>query len=379
MYASDEPSNIDHEVEKVKSAWQALRAERNWTKGKDCIGSINTKKLYATLEKMTCEVDRIQKRYMDPKANHYLRKSATNVLKTASKPNLEEEAKIVKSIIFPKRKEKVESDISHLKNFDTEKISKDIAKIRFDETIENILTNKQPTKNTFSSEHIAKNQSVHTNTYNIDNDTVSANTIALNTCNKIQDITTDTMKLTFKDDSKTRMKIKSSIEKYLQNYSDNINKTRDIKEKKGEYFQDIKSSATDVANILASHNIGSYELYENFENRDDTYDLEDYTNERNKNFSCSNIATNTAQNDMIQADKRMCDSTFLENTESYKNDIRPMQVNANSIGISRQLNLASCQDNAFIKMGLNVLEKNLSKDKLSQILQSEYLKKNLSL
>lgn len=375
MYASDELNNIDHEVERVKSAWQALRAERNWTKSKDCIGSINTKKLYETLEKMTCEVDRIQKRYMDPKANHYLRKSATNVFKTASKPSLEEEAKIVKSIIFPKRKEKVESDISHLKNFDTEIISKDTAKLRFDETIENILTNKQLTKNTFSSKHIAKNRSVHTNTYNIDNDTVSANTIALNTCDKIQDITTDPMKLTFKDDSKTRMKIKSSIEKYLQNYSDNINKTRDIGEKKGEeYFQDIKSSATDIANILASHNIESYELYENFEKRDDTYDLEDYTNEGNKNFSSSSIATNT-----IQADKRICDSAFLENTESYKNDIRPMKVDAKSIGTSRQLNLASCQDNAFIKMGLNVLEKNLSKDKLSQILQSEYLKKNLCL
>lgn len=376
MFTSDEPSDIDYEVEKVKSAWQALRAKKNWTKGKDCISSINTKKLYETLEKMTCEVDRIQKRYMDPKANHYLHKSATNVLKTASKSSFEEEAEIVKSIIFPKRKAKIESEISHLKNFDTEIISKDIAKIRFDETAGNILMNKQP-KNIFSSKHIAKNQSVHTNAYghNIDNDIVSANTITLNTCDKKQDIT-DTMKLAFKDDGKTRMKIKSSIEKYLQNYSDNICKPRDIEEQKEEEcFQDIKSSASDIANILASHNIGSYGLYENFEKCDDTYDSEDYMNERDKNFSCSNIATNTMQIDTIQGSKKICDSTFLEDTESYKNDIRPIK----SIGTSKQSNLGSCQDNAFIKIGLNVLEKNLSKDKLSQILQSEYLKKNLSL
>lgn len=377
MFTSDEPSDIDYEVEKVKSAWQALRAKRNWTKGKDCISSINTKKLYEALEKMTCEVDRIQNRYMDPKANHYLHKSATNVLKTASKSSLEEEAEIVKSIIFPKKKAKIKSEISHLKNFDTE-IIKDIAKIRFDETAENILMNKQPTKNIFSSKHIAKNRSVHTNAYrhDIDNDIVSANTIALNACDKKQDITTDTMKLAFKDDGKTRMKIKSSIEKYLQNYSDNICKPRDIEEQKEEEcFQDIKSSASNIANILARHNIGSYGLYENFEKCDDTYDSEDYMSKKNENFSCSNIGTNTTHIDTIQGSKKICDSTFLENTESYKNDIRPMK----SIDISKQSNLASCQDNAFIKIGLNVLEKNLSKDKLSQILQSEYLKKNLSL
>lgn len=384
-YVLDEPSNINHEVEKVKSAWQALRAERNWTKGKDCIDNVHTKKLYEILEKMTCEVDKIQGRYRDPKANYYLRKSATNVLKTASKPSLEEEAEIVRSIIFPKRKATIESEMSHLKNFDTEMIGKDIAKIRFDETTENILTNKQPTKNTFSSKRIAKNRSVYTNAHghNIDNDIALVSTISLNTCDKKQDTTTDTMELAFKDDGKTRMKIKSSIEKYLQNYSDNIHKPRDIEEKKGEErFQDIKSSASDIANILASHNIGSYGLYENFEKRDDAYDSEDCTSERDKNFPCSNIATNTTQVtcvDTIQDDKRIRDNTFLENTESYRNDIRPTKVDVKSIGTSRRSNLASCSDNAFIKMGLNVLEKNLSRDKLSQILQSEYLKKNLSL
>ncbi|XP_029666405.1 uncharacterized protein LOC115237474 isoform X1 [Formica exsecta] len=359
-----EPSDIDHEVEKVKSAWQALRAERNWTKGKDCIGSVHTKKLYEILEKVTCEVDRIQERYMDPNANHYLRKSATNVLKTNSKPSLEEEAEIMRNIIFPKGKTKLESEIFNLKNFDTE------------------MTNKQPTKNTFPSKHIAKNRSVHTNAYghNIDNDIISESINALNS-DKKQHTTTDIMELAFKDDGKTRMKIKSSIEKYLQNYSNNIYKPRDIEEKKGEeHFQDITSSAKDIANILASHNIKSHGLYENVENYDDAYDSEDCMSERDKNFPCSNIATNTTQVtfvDKIQDSKTICDNTFLENTE-YKNT-QPIKVDVKSIGTSKQSNLTSYQDNAFIKMGLNVLEKNLSEDKLSQILQSEYLKKNLSL
>lgn len=274
MYVSDEPSDIDHEVEKVKSAWQALRAERNWTKGKNCTGSAHTKKLYETLEKVTCEVDRIQERYMDSKANHYLHKSATNILKTASKPSLEEEAKIVRDIIFPKRKAKIASKIFNLKNFDTEMITKDVAKMRFDETTEDIL-NKQSIKNTFPSKHIAKSRSVFTNAYgyNIDNDNIST---TLNICDKNKDAigtTTDATDLAFKDDNKTRRKIKSSIEKYLQNYGDNIYKLHDIEEQTGkEYLQDIKSSASDIANILASHNIGLYGLYENFEKRDDSED-----------------------------------------------------------------------------------------------------------
>lgn len=381
MYALGEPSNIDHEVEKVKSAWQALRAERNWTKGKDCIDSVHTKKLYEILEKVTCEVDRIQEGYMDPNANHYLHKSATSILKTNSKPSLEEEAEIMRNIIFPKGKMKLESEISNLRNFDTEMITKDIGKIYIDETTKNILTNKQPIKNAFPSKHIAKNRSVHTNAYghNIDNDIVSVSGInALNSCNKKQDTTTG-MELAFKDDGKMRMKIKSSIEKYLQNYSD-IHKPRDIEEKKEEKdFQDIKSSASDIANILASHNIKSHGLYENFEKYDDAYDSEDCMSERDKNFS-SNIATSTTQvtfGDTIQDAKRICDNTFLKNTE-HKNT-RPIKVDVKSIGTSKQSNLANYQDNAFIKMGLNVSEKNLSKDKLSQILQSEYLKKNLSL
>lgn len=376
MYA-DEPSDTNYKVEKVKSAWQALRAERNWTKSKDCIGNVHTKKVYEILERMTCEVDKIQKRYMDPKANYYLRKSAINVLKTASKPSLKEEAEIVQSIIFPKKEATIESEMSHPKNFDIEVIGKDIAKIRFDETTEN----EQPTKNIpFPSKRILKNRSIHTNAYehNIDNDIASGSTTVLNICDKKQDTTTDTMELAFKDDSKTRMKIKSSIEKYLQNYGDNIHKSRDIEEKKEE---DIKSSASNIADILASHNIESHGLFGNFEKHDDN-DSEDCISERDTDFPCSNIATNITQVtcvDTIQDDKRIHDNTFLENTELYKNDIRPTKVDVKSISISRPSNLANYSDNAFIKMGLNVVEKNLSRDKLSQILQSEYLKKNLSL
>lgn len=377
MYASDDPSDINHEVEKVKSGWQALRKERNWTKGKDCIGNAHTKKVYEILEKMTCEVDKIQKRYMDPKANYYLRKSAKNILKTASKPSLKEEAEIVRGIIFPKKK----TTMSDLKNFDAEMIGKDMANIRFDETTEN----ERPTKNIpFPSKRILKNRSVHTNAYehNIDNDLASVSATVLNTCDKKQDTITNTMKLAFKDDSKTRIKIKSSIKKYLQNYSDNIYESRDIEEKKEERFQDIKSSASSIADILASHNIESHGLFENFEKHDDN-DSEDYISDRDTNFPYSNIATNTTTQvtciDTIQDDKRIHDNISFEKTKLYKNDIRPTKVDMKSIGISKRSNLANYSDNAFIQMGLNVLEKNLSRDKLSQILQSEYLKKNLSL
>ncbi|XP_029163200.1 uncharacterized protein LOC114934668 [Nylanderia fulva] len=323
---------------------------------------------------MTCEMDKIQKRYMNPKANYYLRKSATNVLKVANKPSLKEEAEIVRNIIFPKGQATIEPELSYLENFDTEIIGKDIAKLRFGDT-----TEKQLAKNiSFPSKRILKNRSIHTNAH--EHNIVSMGRIALDTCDKKQDTTTDTMELAFENDSKTRRKIKSSIEKYLQNYSDNIYKSRNIEEKKEERYEDIKSSASNIADILASHNIESHGLFENFEKYD--YDSDDSINEGDKNFSCSNIATNTTEEvtcvDTIQDDKRIRDNTFLENTDSYKNDTRPTNVDMKSIGISRS-NLANHSDNAFIKMGFNILEKNLSRDKLSQILQSEYLKKNFSL
>lgn len=379
IYASDEGSDIDREVQRVKSAWQALRGEKDWTKGKDRIDNARTKKLYEMLEKMMYEIDRVQKNYMNSKANHYLHRSATNVLRNSSKPTLQEKAEIMRSVIFPDRKAKAKS-APRLKNVDSEVTGKDAAWIRF-EAAENILTDKRPHKNFLSS----KKRSVHTEAHQRDfaNDIGSVYATASNINEKRPDTAvTDIMKPKFTDTSnKTKARIKSSIEEYLQRYCGNIHESRNsIREKEEKYpssrFQDVKASASDIADILASHSIEPHVLYENFGKHSDGYDSEDYDQDR----SCSNIANTTVTQvisvDTIRANKIYDNMTF-ENT-ALCNDARPTEViDTRSFDNLKQSSVTNCQDNTFIKMGLN--KNSLSRDMLSQIMQSEYLRKDLSL
>ncbi|KYN35684.1 hypothetical protein ALC56_09982, partial [Trachymyrmex septentrionalis] len=374
--------DIDHEVEKVKSAWQELRGEKDWKKGKNRIDSVQTKKLYEILEKMTCEIDRVQRNYMDPKANRYLHKSANNVLKT-SKPSLREQAEIIRNLIFPDRKARTKSAFSILKNEDSKTIDKDMARIRFDEGVENILTDKQLNKNFVSSNYTAKKQSKRTEAHEYDIPVDKRSTIQspykdhnIIASNKKQDtVVTDIMKPKFTDESRIRAKIRSSIEEYLQHHTDNIHKSCGIEEKKEEYSQSVKPSVSDIENILANHNIGPHMLYENFERHSDDYDSENYASEDDVYHSYSNTATQVTSVDTTQENRRIHDMS-LENTELY-NDIRPTKaVDAKSFNIRRHSSATNLQDNACIKMGLN---ENLSRDTLSQILQSEYLRKDLSL
>jgi len=292
--------------------------------------------------------------------NHYLCRSAPDVLGTNSKPNFQEEADILRSI-FPDRKA-IKS--THLRNVDSEIIGK----IRFDEVAENILTDKQPHNYTPSSRYTAKKRSIHTDAYKHDivNDARSVHTIASNTCNKKQG--TEIAKPTFTNDNKMRARIKSSIEEYLQHYNDNIRKSRGTEEE--EYSRDVKPSASDITDILESHNIGSHVLYENFEKHSDSYDSDDYMNENNEDYSTVtqmtsvNVENRKVRDNISFENMELCDDTRLTkaiDTRLFDHDNR------------RQSN---CQDNAFINMGLN---KDLSRETLSQILQSEYLRKDLSL
>ncbi|XP_011692960.1 PREDICTED: uncharacterized protein LOC105453011 isoform X3 [Wasmannia auropunctata] len=377
-----ERGDIDREVENVKSAWQALREEKSWTKGKDRIDSVRMKKLYETLEKMTSKIDSVQRNYMDPKANHYLRRSATSVLRASSKPSLQEEAEIVRSIIFPDRKgstARIRSAVSRLRNVDSEIIDNDTTRARVDEAAENISADIQRNKN-FPT---AKKRSVYTEAHDVANDIRSIRATASNACNKKQDTAIVNVVKPFTDDGKTRARIKSSIEEYLQHYSDNIHKPG-VEGKEEEYPRDVKPSASDIADILASHNIGSHVLYENFERHSDDYDsTEDYTSENDAERFCSNTVTNATQAtsvDISQENRRIRDDTSFENYTGLRDkshDARSTKaVDARSLGTRRQSSVTNCQDNAFIEMGLN---KNLSRDTLSQILQSEYLRKDLSL
>ncbi|EZA47235.1 hypothetical protein X777_16497, partial [Ooceraea biroi] len=331
-----EHGKIDREVKKAKSIWQALQSEKDWTKSTKQMGNARTRKLYEMLEKVTCEIDKVQRRYAESRSNH-LPRSAT-ILKTGSKSNLEKEAG-VRDTIFPKRTgTNSEIRFRDLKNVDSEIISKDTAKVRFNEAMENTLADD-------------------TNIRNKDR-------------NKIM----NTSKSTFRDNGKPSSK--SYVEKYLQNYNEDNRDLHDEKETQ-ERCQDMKSSANDIEDIFASLNIGSFGLFENFEELSD--DMENCASTGNENRPCPPFTTDNTQVitciEAVQEEGKIRDSTLLG--KLHASDKKPMKAfEAKSTGTAKQSNAAG-QDNTFIKMGLNVLNRSLSTGRQSQILQSEYLKKDL--
>ncbi|XP_011867278.1 PREDICTED: uncharacterized protein LOC105561686 [Vollenhovia emeryi] len=353
-----------------------LRGEKCWTRGKERTSSARTKKLYEMLEKMTCEIDRVQRNYTDPRANPYLRRSATNVLRQGDKPNLREEAEVARSVIFPDRKARTKSAGTCLRNVDSEIIGKNMARVRFDEAAE------FDAEKLLRPKYTAKKRSIHTDTHEhgIANDVRSAHTIASNSYNEKRDrAVTDTAKPTFTSGSKTRARIRSSIEEYLQHYSDNIHRPRGIAEEEEECSREVKLSASDIADILASHNIGPHVLYKNFQGCGDDYDSGDCTSENDEDRACSNTAANATQVTSVETareNRKTRDYTSFGNTELYNETRLTKAVDARSFDTRRQSSVTNCQDNALIKMGL---DKDLPRDTLSQILQSEYLRKDLSL
>lgn len=368
----DKQCNIDCEVE---STWRALREGRDWTKEKACIDNTCTTKWSEVIEKMTRDMDKIQKRYLNPRANRYLYKSATNVFKTApGKSNFDKNAEIARSIIFPKKKTRLKSaDINRSRNFDINMISKDMAQTRFDKATKNISTDEHSNENLLLSQFTTKTRSIHTNAYarNIDNDIGSVHTIA-NNCDEKQHASVTGQ--TFKDDGAKRTSIKAPIHEYLQNCIDEVRKLPNIEEDKAEErLRDIKPLANDIANILTSLDIGSFEFYEDLEKRD--HICGDTQESAREDSEEPNIATNITQImpvDTIRRNQIVNENASPENNSEF--------INAKTAGTSKQSNTTDCEDNfAFIKIGLNVQNKNVPKDKLSQILQSEYLRKDLFL
>ncbi|XP_020289326.1 uncharacterized protein LOC109857438 isoform X4 [Pseudomyrmex gracilis] len=265
---SDKPdesavADVDYEVRKVKTAWQALRNGKTWMKSRDAIGSAGTRKLYDALEKMTRNMDKVQRNYADPRANSYLHKSATNILKkTASdkRPNLEEEARIIRGLIFPERRTGIKSDVDNR----------------------------------------GGNQDANSS------------------------------KVTFEDGTR-----------------------RDNKS-----LQNMKPSTSEVTDIIASLNIGPLGLFEDLDARSTS--VTDSHTSRKDRSSASNIARETSVDE--EAGK-------IRDARSTKSvDLKSSVMSA-----------STSHDNVFVQMGVNALNGSVSRERLSQILRSKYLKKDLSL
>lgn len=302
------------------------------------------------LEKVTREIDRIQKTYIDPKENRYLHRHASDVFNEANAVDLKEDNEITKGIVLSKNKSKIKSENSLLKNVDTDIIYKDKSRIHFDQIL---------------PKYGAKKRFIYTNTdvNNIDNDIHIAKSILEN-------------------NDRNSINIKSPIREYMQKYNENINKSRDIEKEKAEkQLQTLETSTNDIANILDDLNISSLGLYDNFRNhKNDTLDMKYCADEGDEKYPFLNAATSTAE--VISTnimEEKVHNNTLTKNTELEK-DIEFMKtIDAKSFGTSSQSDIATSEDNTFIKIGLDILNKNLSRDKLSQILQSKYLRKDLSL
>lgn len=282
LYLADESADIDCEVRKVKTAWQALRDGKTWTKSRDAIGGAGTRKLYDALEKMTRNIDKVQRNYTDSRANPYLHKSATNILKTASgkRPTLEEEAKVIRGLIFPERGTGTKSDVD-------------------------IRGRKQDANSS---------------------------------------------KVTFKDNGGTKR-----------------DKSRDIE--KERWLQNMEPSTSEITDILASLNMGS--SLGLFEDLDARFSVTDSHMSRKNNSSASMIARETSVDEETEKIRdAFCETTRLRDARSTSKS-----VDLKSSGISA----SSLHDNVFVKMGINALNESVSRERLSQILRSKYLKKDLSL
>ncbi|XP_032691239.1 uncharacterized protein LOC116853952 [Odontomachus brunneus] len=359
----DEQSNVDREVEHVKSAWRALREGRDRRKERARIGNASTTRWSKIVDRMTRDVDRVQKRCLDPWASRCLRKSASDVFRAGmSKSSLEEDSEVARSTIFPKGKASFQSaSLNRSRNFDVDPIDWDT--MRLHEATKDITTDERSNEDSLSSQRTTKMRpDACTNARNID--VRSVHTIVSSRSER-----RDATRAALRDVGATRASVRASVDEYLRNCVGELRrKLPDIEEDKAEERpRDVEPSANDIADMLASLNIGSRGLHDDFflEKRDDAgVDTEESAREDRWNAAQTTFA------DTIRQDRIVNDDKSVEDSSSELVDAR---------SALKQSSATSCEGDAFIKIGLNVLNKSVPGDKLSQMLQSEYLRKDLLL
>ncbi|XP_014485604.1 PREDICTED: uncharacterized protein LOC106750059 [Dinoponera quadriceps] len=281
---------------------------------------------------MTRDADRIQRRYpAGPEANPYPR--ATDVSEAATrKSSLEEEHFARNILLFPERRFPRFRSASYNRsgNLGTGVIQRK-TRTYHEEAAEDTLSERP-----FSSE----TRPIHA-----------------------RDI---------KDRSVARKTgIRASIEEYLRNYIDGVHRSP------GEDEAEVRSrdAASEITDVFASLDIEPLKvLYEDLWRREkqDEARVEDTEGSAGKDDGeGSNVARIESVFDGIQRDK----TWGGEKVEEPEND-------GSLVGVacSKQSAATSCEDDAFIKTGLNVIpNKGAAGDKLSRILRSEYLRKDLLL
>lgn len=324
-------SEIDREVEKVKSDWQMMRTNSDWMQSKH-LANARTRKLYDTLEKMTREIDKIQTSYLDPTSNQYLQRGAMKTLLTPC-VSFEDKAGEIKDVLFPKENRRtneantVPSKISQKEMYEMKQTKKCMNK-----EVEN--RSLLPGMQTQSYKSAGKLSSSNFNKSNI-----------------------------HANGKKNLKKMGSDIQQYLENYISDAEKNFMNKEEPN--IKEFNTSPEEVEEMMKKLNIQSFDMYDIVDCNEDKEDSPLQSVERKKNAGTS---------------ARTVEKTAARNSSPKEGDYLTRYNNAFNTDTSIQTNTKfNRKNNSFIEMGLNALNTNLSHDALSRILQSEYLKKDISL
>ncbi|XP_076748538.1 uncharacterized protein LOC143422064 [Xylocopa sonorina] len=332
-------SDIDREVEKVKSDWRVMREGGGWTQNKN-FANTRTRKLYDTLEKMTQEIDKIQKSYLDPKSNQYLDRGAMKALDPPPL-SLEEKTERIQNMLFPK---------------ETKQVVDDTLKNAPNDTLKSSLLNGISSKDRkFEKKYLLSN----IQSKNVKNGTKLIRNMSSN-FNKPD--TNPNRRMTLK-------KINSNIEQYLDEYVNEAE--RYFVNKEDSKTKELDVLSDDVEDMMRKLNINSFDIYDIGDECEENPSL--LSVERKKNIKKQN-STQT----MIEQGSTKVKEAAAINLSSNPDHLAQWDTLNSNTSIQTNANVAH-GENAFIEIGLQALNNNFSRNAFSRVLQSEYLKKDTSL
>ncbi|KAL2716592.1 transmembrane protein 53 isoform X1 [Vespula squamosa] len=302
-------SEIDQDVQNIKANWEQFQ-KCQYRKKNKYMSNPRMRKLYDILENTSSNINKI-KQDVDSTRNQDALKNINKLLKEP-KTNIQQDVERIKNKLFSKR-----DQWTNLKSTTTNTSPPKEFK-------EDILRKEK--------KDIIKKRSLFTEKRLWD-----INNILSFDSNLLNSHENDSLK------EKKSSKIKSEVEKYLDDYTTNIDKLDTMEDK------DLNINITD-----------SEKDFE--ENSEKDFDYPACINEKNiNNLEKDEIETFRSSDD-IEENKGSTNETTNIDTKSIET-------------FDGKNNGKYLEGNAFVEMGCNGL--NLSKNVLDQILQSEYLKKDL--
>ncbi|XP_076375588.1 uncharacterized protein LOC117229625 [Megalopta genalis] len=329
--------DIDREVEKVKSDWQALRSHGGDSKIKTFLSNSKSKKLYETLDDMTRELERIQKSYLDPRANQYLQRGAMKVLES-SEPSFQEKADMIKEALFPK--------------------AAPYAKPANAKTADDVTKNALLPHGSYAG--------LSTEKYS-----AGRSMLGMKQCRKsvARPSSKSTPNLKKGNSGEVPAKSqKSEIEDYLEGYISSAERNfRNVE----SGSNDVLPSTDDMAEIIKKLNVQSFDMFDATddeeplpETRRDSKDVKDIKDE-----TCTRTRTRArADNAQVSEDLRTEKLSLRENNKTLCSD------SSIQTGVRAERTV-----NPFMEMSLQSLNVDLPETVLSRVLRSEYLLKDVSL